>query len=73
MADIDKWVAGNYDAIVADELRGVTYESLAEDADAKNSPDLAAWARGQAAKSGKNVTPVKAEAEPDEKSVRSTK
>jgi hypothetical protein len=69
MAEIDQWVADNYDAIVADECRNVTYDSLAEDADAKNSPDLAAWARGQAAKAGANVTPVAAV--PDVKSVRS--
>jgi hypothetical protein len=71
MAEIDQWVADNYDAIVADELRGVTYKSLAEDADEKNSPDLAAWARAKAAKAGKNVTPTGAKTV--EKSVRSEK
>jgi hypothetical protein len=71
MAEIDQWVADNYDAIVADKRRGVTYESLAEDADAKNAPDLAAWARAQAAKAGADVTPV--DALPDVKSVRADK
>ena len=71
MADIESWVAENYDAVVADESRNETYETIAATADVLGAPELAAWARKRAADAGKNVTPKAARAE--EKSVRSEK
>lgn len=71
MPEIEQWIADNYDGLVADVNRGVTYESLAVSADAKGSPELAAWARERAARAKKDVTP--ATAKPAGKSVRDNK
>lgn len=54
---IENWLAENYEALVADETRGVSFDSLADDAESKNSPELAAWARERAASRKKDVTP----------------
>lgn len=53
---VPEWVAENYRALVADENRTITFETIAESAD----PALAAWARQQAAGGGEDVTPVEA-------------
>ena len=71
MADIEKWLAENYESIVADEARSDTFESIADTAEAQDSPELAAWARKRAAESGKRVTPTGAK--PGAKSVRAGK
>lgn len=57
---LDDWVVENYEAIVADELRAVSYEDIASHADEMDDLHLAAWARKRAAESGKKVTPAKA-------------
>jgi hypothetical protein len=53
---IDPALAENYEAVIADPNRGITYETLAE----SDSPDLAAWARKRAAEAGKSVKPANA-------------
>lgn len=69
--EIDGWLQDNYHAIVADENRAETYDSIADLAEANDSPELAAWARGEAARAGKNITPK--QAKPAEKETRSSK
>lgn len=54
---IENWLAENYEGLVADENRNFTFEAIAEDAEKKNSPELAAWAREKAAGKKKDVTP----------------
>lgn len=48
-------LADNYDLLVADQNRTITYESIAANSEA--SPSLAAWARSRAAADGKDITP----------------
>lgn len=67
MPEIEQWIAENYDAIVADESRAVSYDDVAEFAESHDSPELAGWARRRAAEAGKNTTPKSAKAEPKSK------
>jgi hypothetical protein len=69
MADteIDEFAAGNYDAIVNDDTRNVSYEDIAKRAEELDDARTAAWARERAAQSGKNVTPAKAKTAPKSK------
>lgn len=62
--EIEQHIADNYDAIVADEVRNVTYEQIAEHAESLDDHTLAAWARERAAAKGKNVAPNDAKAAP---------
>lgn len=62
--EIDEFAAQNYDGIVADEVRGVSYEDIAKRAEALDDHQTAAWARERAAASGKNVTPKDATQKP---------
>jgi len=55
--EIDDHVAENYEALIADENRTLTYERVAVWAAASNDPGLAAWARRRADEAGKNITP----------------
>ena len=61
---IDEWVIENYDSIVGDEVRNVSYEDIAKHAEEMDDKNLAAWARKRAAESGKKVTPKAAAAKP---------
>ncbi|MFE4469549.1 hypothetical protein ACFRFH_12110 [Leifsonia sp. NPDC056824] len=62
MAEIDDHVAENYDSIVADEVRNVSYEDIAKHAEEMNDANLAAWARERAgAKAPKNARAAKQE------------
>jgi len=70
-AEIEEHIAENYDAIVADENRNVSYEQIAEHAENMDDKTLAAWARERAAAKGENVTPD--DAEPAKKSKRAAK
>lgn len=58
--EIPDYAAQNYRALVADPERNLTYKKLAKQAEANNDPALAAWARREAANSGKDVTPTSA-------------
>lgn len=58
---VDDWVAENYDALVADENRGLSYKNVADNAEAQGDKALAAWARKRAANKGKDVTPTTAD------------
>jgi hypothetical protein len=58
MAELEKWVADNYEGLVADPATHWTFENVAEFADANDSASLAAWARSKAAEAGEDVTPV---------------
>jgi hypothetical protein len=69
MSEIPDWLAENYEAIVADKNRAISYDSLAGIADAKGDKALAGWARSRAASTKKDVTPRTAEA-PTPKSKR---
>lgn len=62
--EIEQHIADNYDAIVADENRNVTYEQIAAHAEEFDDNTLAAWARERAAAKGKDVTPKDAKAAP---------
>lgn len=53
-------LADNYRAILADENRGYTTDRLVAEAEASNTPQLAAWARAEAAAGGADVTPTDA-------------
>ena len=61
MANIEDWLAENYTRAVAAGER--SFEDIADTADKNDAPELAAWARAKAAKSGKNVTPIDASAD----------
>lgn len=50
-------VAENYRDLVADPNRNLTYKKLAKRADQDGDKQLAAWARAEAAKTGKDTTP----------------
>lgn len=63
--DIPQHVADNYDALVADPDRNLTWDGVAERADAEGDKALAAWARRQAAGDGKDVTPTTATRDPE--------
>ena len=45
----DQWVQDNYDQLVADENRNLTYEQVAEDARLRGDPILENWAHNRAA------------------------
>lgn len=62
--DIPDYVAQNYRGLVADENRSVTFKSIEKQAKAEGDAALAAWARAEAAKSGKDVTPSGARPSP---------
>lgn len=57
MANIEQWVADNYDELVADEGRSETYDSVAERAESSGDAALAGWARAKAAGQNVDVTP----------------
>ena len=63
--EVDPSVAENYEALVADEARNLSYKKVADAAEAEGDPALAAWARKRAAGKGADVTPTKAEKAPD--------
>ena len=58
---IPDWLAENYEQIIADPNRGMSYEDVAVVAESRGGADVAAWARKRAAESGRKVTPEKAE------------
>jgi hypothetical protein len=62
-------IRDNYEAIVADEIRNVSFDDIAKHADEMDDSSLAAWARKRAAEQGKNTTPRSAKSPP--KAVRS--
>lgn len=64
MSDIDSWVIQNYEEIVADENRNVSWEQVAENAERLDDVALAAYARQRAAEADVNITPVAAVPEP---------
>lgn len=66
-SQIPQHLAENYDAIVADPERRLTYKQLAKQAKAQNDPQLAAWARARAAAGGRDITPTNATPAPPEK------
>ena len=70
-AEIEDHVAENYDAIVADENRNVSYEQIADHAEHMDDAALAAWARRRSASNGEKVTPT--DAGPAKKSKRAEK
>lgn len=70
---IEDHVAENYEALIADENRNLTYDGVAELADRQNDANLAAWARAKAAGQDVDVTPSVASYEPPKKVTRRVK
>jgi len=64
--DIPQHVADNYDALVADPDRNLSYDGVAERAENEGDATLAAWARQKAAGEGKDVTPTNATPDPEQ-------
>jgi hypothetical protein len=66
--EIPEDVAKNYEALVADENRTVTYKSIAKDAEALDDPALKAWAerRHKETKPRASTTSSKSESKPSD-------
>ena len=58
--DIPGWLAENYDELVADPNRNLSYTKLAERSADAGEHELAGWARQRAAAHGEDITPVDA-------------
>ena len=61
--EVPDYVAENYEALVADKNRNLTFKKVADDADESGDKALAAWARKRAA-GKKDVTPTEATSAP---------
>jgi hypothetical protein len=60
--EIPDYIAENYDQLVADENRGLSYDEVATRAAESGDVQLAAWARRRAKEGGDDVTPHGAKA-----------
>ncbi|WP_336627365.1 MULTISPECIES: hypothetical protein [unclassified Microbacterium] len=58
--EIPGWLAENYDELVADPNRNLSYTKLAERSADAGEHELAGWARQRAAAHGEDLTPVDA-------------
>ena len=58
--EIPGWLAENYDELVADPNRNLSYTKLAERSADAGEHELAGWARQRAAAHGEDITPVDA-------------
>jgi hypothetical protein len=63
---VDQHVIDNYEALVADKERNLTFAKVAKRADEAGDKNLAAWARARAKSKGSDITPAGATpADPD--------